>query len=233
MPALLTATGLVAGYSAEANVLNGVDLVVEEGEIVTVMGRTAQEVDADEGVAAASYYLARPGESPSAGRTSRPSTRIQCPRRRRLRPTVEQCVQDAHGRGEPRGRAVGIPGRHARPDWHDVRPSFRGSENGAAKSAGTMSGGERQMLAMARASSASPAPAPRRALRGPVASPRRRRLRARSKAINARGVTLLMVEQNARRALGMSTRAYVLDLGRNRYEGKGPSPPRGSSGRSI
>jgi ABC-type branched-subunit amino acid transport system ATPase component len=43
------------------------------------------------------------------------------------------------------------------------------------------------------------------------------------RSINARGVTVLMVEQNARRALAMSTRAYVLDLGRNRYEGSGPS----------
>jgi ABC-type branched-subunit amino acid transport system ATPase component len=40
--------------------------------------------------------------------------------------------------------------------------------------------------------------------------------------INASGVTILMVEQNARRALGMSHRGYVLDLGRNRFHGSGP-----------
>jgi ABC-type branched-subunit amino acid transport system ATPase component len=39
--------------------------------------------------------------------------------------------------------------------------------------------------------------------------------------INAAGVPILMVEQNARRALAMSHRAYVLDLGRNRFEGTG------------
>jgi len=31
----------------------------------------------------------------------------------------------------------------------------------------------------------------------------------------------VMVEQNARRALGMSSRGYVLDLGQNRFEGRG------------
>jgi ABC-type branched-subunit amino acid transport system ATPase component len=36
------------------------------------------------------------------------------------------------------------------------------------------------------------------------------------------GVTILVVEQNARRALRLSDRGYVLELGRNRFEGAGP-----------
>jgi len=40
--------------------------------------------------------------------------------------------------------------------------------------------------------------------------------------INASRVAILMVEQNARRALAMSHRGYVLDTGRNRFEGPGP-----------
>jgi ABC-type branched-subunit amino acid transport system ATPase component len=39
--------------------------------------------------------------------------------------------------------------------------------------------------------------------------------------INKHGVTIVMVEQNARRALNMSDRGYVLDLGQNRFEGPG------------
>ena len=39
--------------------------------------------------------------------------------------------------------------------------------------------------------------------------------------INRAGVTIVMVEQNARRALAMSDRGYVLDLGANRFEGPG------------
>jgi len=39
--------------------------------------------------------------------------------------------------------------------------------------------------------------------------------------INEAGVTIVMVEQNAKRALGMSHHGYVLDLGRNRFQGTG------------
>lgn len=39
--------------------------------------------------------------------------------------------------------------------------------------------------------------------------------------VNRTGVTIMMVEQNARRALAMSDRGYVLDLGKNRFEGPG------------
>jgi neutral amino acid transport system ATP-binding protein len=39
--------------------------------------------------------------------------------------------------------------------------------------------------------------------------------------INQAGVTLVMVEQNARRALAMSDRGYVLDIGQNRFQGSG------------
>lgn len=37
------------------------------------------------------------------------------------------------------------------------------------------------------------------------------------------GYTLMVVEQNAARALAVADRGYVLELGRNRYEGTGPS----------
>jgi branched-chain amino acid transport system ATP-binding protein len=39
--------------------------------------------------------------------------------------------------------------------------------------------------------------------------------------INREGATVLMVEQNAKQALGISHRAFVLELGRNRFEGTG------------
>ena len=42
-------------------------------------------------------------------------------------------------------------------------------------------------------------------------------------AINRSGVSILMVEQNARPALALSHRGYVLDLGRTAHEGSGRS----------
>jgi neutral amino acid transport system ATP-binding protein len=88
--------------------------------------------------------------------------------------------------------------------------------------AGTMSGGERQMLAMARALM----PAPHVLLldepSAGLAPAFVEAIFEKIEDINHSGVTLVMVEQNARRALGMSSRGYVLDLGRNRFEGTGP-----------
>ena len=43
----------------------------------------------------------------------------------------------------------------------------------------------------------------------------------KTEEVNRAGVTIVMVEQNARRALAMSDRGYVLDLGKDRFEGPG------------
>ena len=88
--------------------------------------------------------------------------------------------------------------------------------------AGTLSGGERQMLALARALMADPAllilDEPSAGL-SPTAVDL---IFAKIAEINAGGVAVLMVEQNARRALAMSHRGYVLEGGQNRFEGTGP-----------
>ena len=41
--------------------------------------------------------------------------------------------------------------------------------------------------------------------------------------INRRGVTILVVEQNAKRALAISNRGYILEMGRNRFQGPAKS----------
>ncbi len=84
-----------------------------------------------------------------------------------------------------------------------------------------MSGGERQMVAMGRALMPDPKVI---LLDEPSAGLARADLDAifrQVQRINEAGVTVLMVEQNARRALAMSHRGYVLDLGTNRFEGPG------------
>jgi branched-chain amino acid transport system ATP-binding protein len=87
--------------------------------------------------------------------------------------------------------------------------------------AGTLSGGERQMLAIGR---------------GLMVKPRLMLLDEPSlglapkiieivfdqiKAISQSGTTILLVEQNARRALALADRGYVMELGRIRSEGSG------------
>lgn len=85
--------------------------------------------------------------------------------------------------------------------------------------AGTLSGGEQKMLAVGRAMITNPSllmlDEPSAALSPKVMG----QLFAEIKEINRRGVTVLMVEQNARRALAISDRGYILEMGRNRIQG--------------
>ena len=89
--------------------------------------------------------------------------------------------------------------------------------------AGTLSGGERQMLAMARALMPDPTVL---LLDEPSAGLAPRAVGEVFETvsdINKAGVTIVMIEQNARRALAMADRGYVLESGQNRFEGPGPA----------
>ena len=87
--------------------------------------------------------------------------------------------------------------------------------------AGSLSGGERQMVASGRALMADPSVL---LLDEPSAglSPLfQDEVFVRCKRIQAAGVSIVMVEQNARRCLQICDRAYVLDQGPNAYTGTG------------
>ncbi len=87
--------------------------------------------------------------------------------------------------------------------------------------AGSLSGGERQMLAMGRALMMDPKvlllDEPSAGL-SPVLQDQ---VFIRTRQINKTGVAVIMVEQNARRCLQICDRGYVLDQGRNAYTNTG------------
>ena len=220
---LLNAADLIAGYSAEVNVLNGIDLVAENGDIVTVIGpngagkSTLMKVlcglirpragtitfDGSDITGHSAHSVARSG----IGYVPQLSNVFGAL-------TVAENLEVG---------CIGIRGRKARVVQASMYELFPRLHERRRQRAGTLSGGERQMLAMARAlvreprmllldePSAGLSPALVDVVFGHIVT------------INESGVTVLMVEQNARRALKMSTRAYVLDLGQNRYEGAGPA----------
>jgi neutral amino acid transport system ATP-binding protein len=87
--------------------------------------------------------------------------------------------------------------------------------------AGTLSGGERQQLAMGRALMLQPdlllLDEPSAALSPLLVNS----VFERIQQINQTGTAIALVEQNARKALAMADRGYVLDTGRDRFEGPG------------
>lgn len=87
--------------------------------------------------------------------------------------------------------------------------------------AGSLSGGERQMVAMGRALMIDPSVLLLDEPSAGLSPVRQDETFIRVKEVNAAGVTVIMVEQNARRCLQICDRAYVLDQGKDAHTGTG------------
>lgn len=87
--------------------------------------------------------------------------------------------------------------------------------------AGAMSGGERQMVAMARALMMNPSVLLLDEPSAGLSPVRQDETFLRTRMINKAGVSVIMVEQNARRCLQICDRGYVLDQGKDAYTGTG------------
>jgi ABC-type branched-subunit amino acid transport system ATPase component len=102
-----------------------------------------------------------------------------------------------------------------------VLDTFPALEPALPKRAATLSGGQRQMLGIARALIADPQllilDEPSAGLAPAIVE----EVFSRVKSINGEGVSILMVEQKARQCLALSDYGYVLDMGQNRIDGTG------------
>ena len=90
-----------------------------------------------------------------------------------------------------------------------------------AQRAGSLSGGERQMVAMGRALMMEPSVLLLDEPSAGLSPAMQDEVFFNTKQINQTGVTVVMVEQNARRCLQICDRGYVLDQGRSAYTGPG------------
>jgi branched-chain amino acid transport system ATP-binding protein len=221
-PLVLETEGLVAGYSPEVDVLDRVSIVVSEGEIVTVVGPN--------GAGKSTLMKCIFGlVAPKAGRVALRGRDIAGKRPSEIArlgmgyvPQRENVFESMTVTENLELGAIARPGLAARDRIDELLVLFPRLAERRRQELGTMSGGERQMVAMARALMAKP---DMLLLDEPSAGLAPLFVDAmfeQVEAINRAGVTVLMVEQNARRALELSHRGYVLDLGRNRFEGTGP-----------
>jgi branched-chain amino acid transport system ATP-binding protein len=109
---------------------------------------------------------------------------------------------------------LGAFARGNRAVFDDVIALFPALRSRLAAEAGTLSGGQQQMLAIGRALMADPAllllDEPSMGLAPRLVA----EIYARIAALRARGTTILLVDQNARAALAIADRGYVLEAGR-------------------
>ncbi|EPR76498.1 Branched-chain amino acid transport ATP-binding protein LivF [Leifsonia rubra CMS 76R] len=117
-------------------------------------------------------------------------------------------------------------GLYQNPKIYDDRLDFVVSIFSELKSrlkqrAGSLSGGERQMVAMSRALMMDPHVLLLDEPSAGLSPVKQDEAFIRVSEINKAGVTTIMVEQNARRCLQICDRGYVLDQGKDAYEGTG------------
>jgi branched-chain amino acid transport system ATP-binding protein len=218
---VLQVSELVAGYTPEVDILNGVDVVVNRGEIVTIVGPNG----AGKSTLMKSIFGLLP---PRSGRVELRGQEITGEQphnvtRRGLSyvPQLDNVFPSLTVlENLELGAIAGVEGSiEERMD--ELFELFPRLQERRRQQAGTMSGGERQMVAMAKALMPQPEILLLDEPSAGLAPAFVDAIFERIERINATGVTILIVEQNARRALAMSDRGYVLDLGTNRFEGPG------------
>ncbi|MBW8741915.1 MAG: ABC transporter ATP-binding protein [Gaiellaceae bacterium] len=212
MPALLELHDVEARYGA-VKALHGVSLVAEEKQIVAVLG--ANGAGKTTTLRAISNTVRRSGEVRFAGkslarRSPESIVRMGIAHVPEGRGTFSELTVNENLRLGAYTRRGGI-----KDDLKRVRELFPWIERRAEQQAGTLSGGEQQMLAMARAIMARPRllllDEPSLGLAPLIVSEIFRIVRE----LNERdGTTVLVVEQNANIALEAADTAYVLEVGR-------------------
>jgi len=222
-PPLLRAEGLTAGYG-KVPILHDVSLEVRAGEMVSVIGPNGAGKSTTFKAIVGFVHAARgrvtfdgqeitglrPDEVLPRGLAYVPQGRLVFPQM-----TVHENLE--------MGAYIERDPARIRASFERVHALFPILAERRGQRAGTLSGGEQQMVAIARALMTRPKlillDEPSLGL-----SPKFVSLIFETLVqMKSAGYTLMVVEQNAAKALAVADRGYVLELGRNRFEGTGPA----------
>jgi branched-chain amino acid transport system ATP-binding protein len=214
---VLESVGVAAGYVKDLNILNGVDLILNKNEIVSIIGPNGagkstllKAISGILKINAGRVYIN------GVEKTNTPTHKMvseglgYVPQVNNVFPslTIEENLQ------------MGFQ-KNQKENYEKIYNLFPILKNRKTDKAGNLSGGQRQMLALARALISKPSIL---LLDEPSAGLSPNAVDEVFNSIldiNNSGVSILIVEQNARRSLEISDRGYVLDQGRNAYTGTG------------
>ena len=218
---MLKVTDLKVKYGM-IEAIKGISSEVRDGEIVTMIGANGAgkttTMHAISGLVKAAEGSIKLDDTEL---TKTPGSKIvgmglaQVPEGRRVfaAQTVEENLKLGAYLRKDKGAIAG--------DMEEVYQLFPRLKERRTQPAGTLSGGEQQMLAMGRALMAKPSilllDEPSMGLSPLLVS----EIFHIIQEINDKGTTILLVEQNAKRALAIADRAYVLETGTITLEGTG------------
>lgn len=213
-------TDLIAGYLPGVNILNGANLEARQGELIGIIGPNG----AGKSTLLKAIFGLVKVRSGSVTLNGEEITGMKAnqlvnkgvgfvPQNNNVFPSlsIEENLQ---------------MGLYQRPERYEERLEFVTSifaELGKRlkQKAGSLSGGERQMVAMSRALMMDPAVLLLDEPSAGLSPVRQDEAFLRVSEINKAGVTTIMVEQNARRCLQIADRGYVLDQGKDAVTGSG------------
>jgi branched-chain amino acid transport system ATP-binding protein len=217
---IMTADTLIAGYTPDVDILNGCNLSLYDGELVGIIGPNG----AGKSTLIKSMFGLVPIRSGSVVLRGQDITNL---------PGHELVAKGVSYVPQVRNIFAALTieenlemGLYLKPEmWKDryafVTELFPLLKDRAKQRAGSLSGGERQMVAMARALMMDPSVLFLDEPSAGLSPANQDDVFKRIAEINEAGISIVMVEQNARTCLQICDRAYVLDQGQNAYTGTG------------
>ena len=204
------------------DILNGCELELYKGELVGIIGPNG----AGKSTLLKAMFGLVPVRSGSVVLRGEDITEAKAhllvdPRRRLRARRTTTCSRASPCRRTCEMGALPAPAATSAPRFEEVCDLFPLLGERRKQRAGSLSGGERQMVAMGRALMMRPSVLLLDEPSAGLSPAFQDEVFIRCRQINETGVSIVMVEQNARRCLQICHRAFVLDQGRNAYSGTG------------